>query len=278
MRRAMVALLLTFAGQAAHAADPPAVDIHFVIEAKQFVDGLQKNRRSVETAITQQLVEECSSQKSFPFLKWAAGDSSAANHLEVALVERPAGGDYESYLEFRGATKEGKMPPALQQVVYRWFQPKNADSPLTVKNHLRDLVRKLFAKEQFRDSLLHYFVSRVPLAQNVNIDVQGRAVVVPFPGATLQADEKRSEFAVSWLGKTDNRPGAMTLNELHDYADRGVLCAVKEFDFAGAPRSGWSERIPQVFTPQRVHDVRVTISSYVPKWFAGVHDGSLTDD
>ena len=263
---------------AAALAEPPKVDIRFVIEAQQFVDGLQTSRASVERAVTQTLLDKCRNQKSFPFLRWVNGDPAVENRLVVALVQRRAGGDFETLVEYRGTTKSGAFPPALQQVVYRWFEAKNAETTELVKRHLQAAIRNQFESDKFRNDLLRYFVSQVPLAVSVDLDTRGHQVVVPVAGTALQADEQQSELSVSFFGKSDGRPGRMTLRDPRDYPQRGVLCAIKEFDFVEPPIPGWSDRIPQLFTVSRVRDVRVTMSRYVPSAFAGVREGKLTND
>src|SRR5258707_4895094 len=160
-------LLVLFAATAA--AEPPKVDVRFVVEAQQFIDELQESRRDVERALTQTLLDECRNQKSFPFIHWMNGDAAAPNRLAVALVQRRAGGDFETILEYRGTTKSGAMPPALQEVVYRWFEAKNADTAEIVKARLQQKIRDQFASEKFRKELLRYFVSQVPLAERVDL-------------------------------------------------------------------------------------------------------------
>jgi hypothetical protein len=270
--------LTAIATAAAAAAEPPKADVRFVIEAQQFVDGLQSSRAGVERALTQTLLDECRGQKSFPFVRWVNGDTTAVNRLVVAVVQRRAGGDFETLIEYRGTTAAGALPPDLQKVVYRWFDPKNAETPEIVKAHLRDAIHKEFEGEKFRSDLLRYFISRVPLAESVNLDARGHRVLVPLAAAALQADERQSELAVSFFGKSDGRPGRMMLREPLDYPQHGVLCAIKEFDFVLPPLAGWSDRIPEVFATSKVRDVRVTMSTYVPKWFPGTRDGSLTND
>jgi len=277
MKAAALSMLFAFAVTAV-AAGPPKVDVRFVIEAQQFIDGLQGSRASVERAATQTLLDECRNQKNFPFLLWVNGDATVTNRLVVALVQRRAGGDFETLIEYRGTTKSGAMPPALQKVVYRWFDAKNAETAEIVKAHVRDVIHKQFDSDQFRSDLLRYFISQVPLAESVDLDMRGHRVLVPVAAAALQADEQQSELSVSFFGKSDGRPGRMTLRQPLDYPQRGVLCLIKEFDFVDAPLAGWSDRIPQVFTPSKVRDVRVTMSAYVPKWIPGVRDGSLTND
>jgi len=278
MKRFALATLLSIAAVAA-AGEPPKVDIRFVIEAQQFVDGLQASRASVERAVTQTLLDECRNQKSFPFVRWVNGDPAAENRLVVALVQRRAGGDFETLVEYRGTTKSGAFPPALQQVVYRWFAAKNAETTELVKRHLQAAVHSQFENDKFRNDLLRYFVSQVPLAESVDLDTRAHQVVVPVAGTALQADEHQSELSVSFFGKSDGRPGRMTLREPRDYPQRnGVLCAVKDFDFVEPPTAGWSDRIPQLFIVSKVRDVRVTMSAYVPRPYAGVHDGKLTND
>jgi hypothetical protein len=270
------ALLLT---ASAALADSPKADVRFVIEAQQFVDGLQSSRASVERALTQTLLDECRDQKAFPFLQWTNGDAAAVNRLVVALVQRRAGGDFEMLLEYRGTTKNGALPPALQEVVYRWFDSKYADAADVVKTRLQKKVRDQFASDTFRKNLLHYFVSQVPLAEKVDLDTRGHRVIVPVAAVNLQADEEQSELAVAFFAKSDGRPGTMMLRDPLDYPQRGVLCRIKDFNFAGVPLAGdWNDSIPQVFAPSKVRDVRVTMATYVPKWIAGVRGGLLPHD
>src|SRR5437764_1091824 len=168
-------MLLLLPAAAAPAADPPQVDVRFVVEAQQFVDGLGSSRRSVERLLTQTLLDECRDQKSFPFLHWVNGDAAAPNRLVVALVEKKSGGDFETRIEYRATTKEGSLPPALQETVYRWFEAKNADTADVVKARLQKTIREQFAGEAFRQNLLRYFISRIPLAEDVG--VEGHRVV-----------------------------------------------------------------------------------------------------
>src|SRR6185436_8611877 len=191
-------LALSIVLSAAALAEPPKVDVRFVIEAQQFVDGLQGSRASVERALTQTLLDECRDQKSFPFVKWSNGDAAATNRLVVALVQRRAGSDFEMLIEYRGTIKGGAMAPALQEVVYRWFEAKYADTAEVVKARLQKRLRDQFANEPFRKSLLRYFVSQVPLAETVDIDVPGHRVIVPVAAMNLQADEQQSELAVAF--------------------------------------------------------------------------------
>ena len=128
MRGALSALLALLA--AAAMAEPPKADIRFVIEAQEFVDGLGKSRASVERALTQMLLEECRAQKTgFPFIQWVSNDQTAANRLVVALAQRKTLAGIETFIEYRGTTKAGSPPPTIQEVVYRWFEAKNADLP-----------------------------------------------------------------------------------------------------------------------------------------------------
>ena len=106
-------------------------------------------------------------------------------------------------------------------------------------------------------------------------------MLVPVPANNLLADETQSELAVSFFGKSDGRPGAMTLRQPQDFPQAGgVLCQIKEFNYGGVPPlvGYWNDRIPQVFSPTKVRDVRVTMPIYVPKWFAEATRGSLRHD
>lgn len=278
--RVAAAVMLSTLLAAALLADPPKADVRFVIEAQQFVDGLQESRAGVERALSQTLLDECRDQKSFPFLQWTNGDATAVNRLVVALVQRRAGGDFEMLLEYRGTTKNDATSHVLMQdVVYRWFESKYADTADVVKARLQKKVREQFASDAFRKGLLRYFVSQVPLAEKVDLDTPSHRVVVPVAANALQADEQQSELEVTFFGKSDGRPGTITLREPLDFPQRGVLCRIKEFNFAGVPLSGdWSDQIPQVFGPSKVRNVRVTMFTYVPKWIAGVRAGLLTHD
>jgi hypothetical protein len=271
----LLSLLLT---AVAAVADSPQVDVRFVIEAQQFVDGLGTSRLSAERALTQILLDECRNQKSFPFLHWVNGDTAAPNRLVVALVQTKSGGDFETRIEYRASTKEGNLPPALQETVYRWYEAKNADDAHIVKARLRKKIGEQFAAESFRAKLLRYFVSRVPLAENVGLE--GHRVVVLVAAKTLQANEEESELEVTFFGKNNGQPGTMTLREPLDYPERGgVLCRIKDFNFADVPLEGdWNDRIPQVFGPAKIRDVRVTMFKYVPKPFPDSNLGSVTSD
>jgi hypothetical protein len=276
--KSVILMLLYLLTAAAVMADSPQVDVRFVIEAQQFVDGLGSSRRSVERLLTQTLLDECRDQKSFPFLHWVNGDTAAPNRLVVALVEKKIGGDFETRIEYRATTKEGSLPPALQDTVYRWFEAKNADTADIVKARLQKKIREQFAGETFRGNLLRYFVSRIPLAENVG--VEGHRVIVLVAARTLQANEKESELEVTFFGKSNGQPGTMTLREPLDYPERGgVLCRIKDFNFDDVPlEGGWSNRIPQILGPTRIRNVRVTMLKYVPKWFPDSNLGSVTSD
>lgn len=276
MRRVVFFALTALAVAAVAAADPPTVDVRFVIEAQQFVDGLQTSRAGVERGVTQALLDECRNQKSFPFIRWVNGDATAVNRLVVALVQRRAGGDFETLIEYRGTVAEGALPPSLQNVVYRWFEAKNAETAEIVKAHLRDAIRKEFESEKFRNDLLHYFISRVPLAESVDLDTRSHHVIVPVAPTALQAGEQ-SELAVAFFGKSDGRPGRMMLRGPVPYQQR-MQCVVKEFDYVIPPLAGWSDRIPEVFGMSKVRGLRVTMSTYVPEWFFGARNGSLKND
>src|SRR4029079_8772138 len=178
MKIAALAAALILTASAA-LAGPPKADVRFVIEAQQFVGGLQSSRASVERALTQTLLDECRGQKAFPFIQWSNGDAATVNRLVVARVQRRAGGDSEILLEYRGTTKNGALPPALQEVVYRWFDAKYAAAGDVAKTRLRKTVRDQFARYTFRKALLRYFVPQVPLAENVDLDPAGHRVIVP---------------------------------------------------------------------------------------------------
>jgi len=274
MKSVPLTLLLLLTAAAA-AADSPQVDIRFVIEAQQFVDGLGTSRASAERVLTQTLLDECRDQKSFPFLHWVNGDPAAPNRLVVALVQKKSGGDFETRIEYRATTKEGNLPPALQETVYRWYEAKNADNADILKARLKKKIREEFAGETFRVNLLRYFVSRIPLA--ANIGVQGHRIIVPVAAKALQANEEESELEVTFFGKSNGQPGAMTLREPLDYPEAaGVLCLIKDFNFADLRPE--SDQLPRILAPTKIRDVRVTMLKYVPKWFPDSHLGSVTSD
>ncbi|HEY4640309.1 MAG TPA: hypothetical protein VII75_03120 [Thermoanaerobaculia bacterium] len=275
MKNAGLMLLLLLTASAVMAADSPQVDVRFVIEAQQFVDGLGSSRQSVERRLTQTLLDACRDQKSFPFLHWVNGDAAVPNRLVVALVEKKSGGDFETRIEYRATTKEGSPPPDLQETVYRWYEAKNADNADVVKARLQKKIREQFAAETFRTKLLRYFISRIPLA--ANIGVQGHRILVPVTAQTLKADEEESELAVTFFGKSNGQPGAITLREPLDYPQAaGVLCSIKDFNFADLPPE--SDQLPRVLAPAKIRDVRVTMLKYVYKWFPDSHLGSVTSD
>ena len=271
-------LLLPIA--AAAMADAPRVDVRFVVEAKQFVDGLGNSRQSVERAMTQRLLTECSDPKSFPFLQWVNGDATLPNRLVVALVEKKSGGDFETRLEYRATINGGALPPAgdLGESVYRWFEAKNLDNADILKARLQKKIHAQFASESFRRNLLRYFASRIALAENV--DLAGHRVIVQVPAKTLQAKEDESELGVSFARKSDGLPGTMTLGEPLDYPERGgVLCRIKDLNFGDLLLAdGWHPRIPEVLGPSKVRDVRVVMKKYVPKWFPDSHLGAVTSE
>lgn len=279
MRSLAFALLLVPIAAAA-LADAPRVDVRFVVEANQFVAGLGNSRASVERAMTQLLLAECADPKSFPFLKWVNGDSATPNRLVVALVEKRSGGDFETRLEYRATISGGALPAAadLGETVYRWFEAKNLDNADILKARLQKKIHAQFASESFRRNLLHYFVSRIPLAENV--DLAGERVIVQVPGRTLQAKEDESELGVSFARTSDGLPGTMTLGEPLDYPARGaVLCRIKDLNFADLLlANGWHPRIPEVLGPSKVRDVRVVMKKYVPKWFPDSHHGAVTSE
>jgi hypothetical protein len=275
MKRLGLALLLVPIAVAAMA-DAPRVDVRFVVEAKQFVDGLGNSRRSVERAMTQLLQAECSDQKSFPFLQWVNGDAAAPNRLVVALVERPSGGDVETRIEYRATINGGGLPEGdLGESVYRWFEAKNVDNSDILKARLQKKIHAQFASESFRRNLLRYFVSGIPLAETVGL--AGHRVIVQVPAKILQ-DE--SELKVSFSRKSDGEPGTMMLGEPLDYPERGgVLCRIKHLNFGDLLLvDGWHPRLPEVLGPSKVRDVRVMMTKYVPKWFPDSHLGSVTSD
>jgi hypothetical protein len=280
MKHRVWTLMLLLLAAATAMADPPSVDVRFVIEAQQFVDGLGGSRRSVERALTQTLLDECRDQKSFPFLRWTNGDAATPNRLVVALVQRPAGGDFETLLEYRATTKaDGELRAALQESVYRWFDAKNADTADILKARLQKRIREQFAGERFRKDLLRYFVSRIPLAEKVVLDRSGHRVIVPVAATALLADERESELAVTFFAKNDGQPGSMTLRDPLDFPERGVVCRIKDINFRGLLLDGdWSDHLSQALDPTKIRDVRVTMFTYVPKWFADASHGSLTSD
>ena len=250
-------------------AEPPKAEVRFVIEAQEFIDGLGQSRSSVERALSAYLLERCREPQNYPFIHWVNNDAQTVNRLVVALVQRKAGAGYATLIEYRGTTSEGSPPPALQEVVYRWFETKNADVPDVMRPRLEKKIHDQFADAAFRDKLLRYFVSHIPLAERVDLDSASHRVLVPVPATYLLADEN-SELGVSFFGKSDGRPGEMTLRQPQDYPQvGGVLCQIKQFNFAGVPplTGDWSERIPQVFTPAKVRDVRVTMLTYAYKWY-----------
>lgn len=261
-------------------ADPPKADVRFVIEAQEFIAGLEKSRSGVERALTQVILEECRGQKNFPFIHWLSGDPAAPNRLVVALVQEKKLAGIETQFEYRATTREGtRVLPELGQIAYRWFDAKNSDIAEVVRPSLEKKIRKQFADAAFRSALLRTFVSQIPLAEHVALE--GHRVLVPVRAATLLADETLSELGVSFVGKSDGRPGAMTLGEPLDYARAGgVLCRIKDFNYADVPplTADWDDRIPQVFGPTKVRDVRVTMRSYVYKWHPGTSGGSLMND
>ena len=271
-------LLVPFA--VAAMADPPPVDVRFVVEAKQFVDGLGNDRRSVEREMTQLLLAECRNPKSFPFLRWVNGDAAAPNRLVVALVDRKSGADFETRIEYRATIDGGDLPPHgdLGETVYRWFEAKNVDNAEILKARLQKKIHGQFASEAFRRNLLRYFVSRIPLAESVA--VAGHRVIVEVPGKTLQAEEDESELEVRFFRRSDGEPGTMTLSEPLDYPERGgVLCRISDLNFGDLLLAdGWHPRIPEILGPSKVRDVRVTMARYVPKWFPDSHLGSVTSD
>jgi hypothetical protein len=279
MKHIVLALFVLPVAMAARA-DARRVDVRFVVEAKQFVDGLGSSRRSVERAMTQLLLTECSDPKSFPFLEWVNSDAAAPNRLVVALVEKKSGGDFETRLEYRATINGGGLPPEgdLGESVYRWFDAKNADAADVLKARLQKKIHAQFASELFRRNLLRYFVSRIPLAENVGL--AGHRVIVEVPAKTLQANEDESELEVSFFRKSDGQPGTMTLGEPLDYPERaGVLCRIKGINFDDLLLAdGWHPRIPEVLGPSKVRDVRVTMVKYAPKWFPDSHRGSVTSD
>ena len=274
---ALALLLVPIAATAM--ADAPRVDVRFVVEAKQFVDGLGNSKKSVERAMTQLLLIECNDPKSFPFRQWVNGDGAVPNRLVVALVEKKSGGDFETRLEYRATINGGALPPAgdLGESVYRWFEAKNLDNADILKARLQKKIHAQFASESFRQNLLRYFVSRIALAQNV--DLAGHRVIVQVPAKTLQAKEDESEFGVSFVRKSDGLPGTMTLGDPLDYPERGgVICTIRHLNSADLQTDGWHPRIPEVLGPSKVRDVRVVMKKYVPKWFPDSHLGAVTSE
>ncbi|HEX8155346.1 MAG TPA: hypothetical protein VF698_19590 [Thermoanaerobaculia bacterium] len=273
MKRLALALFLV---PMAAMADPPRVDVRFVVEAKQFVDGLGSSRRSVERAMTQLLLAECSDPKSYPFVQWVEGDAAAPNRLVVALVEKKSGGDFETRIEYRGTINGSALADGGPgESVYRWFEAKNVDNADILKARLQKKIHAQFTSAAFRADLLRYFVSGIPLAENVNL--AGHRVIVPLPAKTLQ-DE--SELKVSFARKSDGEPGTMMLGEPLDYPERaGVLCRITRLNFGDLVLvDGWHPRIPDVLGPSKVRDVRVVMNKYVPQWFPDSHRGSVTSD
>jgi hypothetical protein len=273
-----LALLLVPVAVAAMA-DAPRVDVRFVVEAKQFVDGLGNSRKSVERAMTQLLLAECSDPKSFPFLQWVNGDAAVPNRLVVALVEKKSGGDFETRIEYRATINGGALPPAgdLGENVYRWFEAKNLDNADILKARLQKKLHAQFASESFRTNLLRYFVSRIALAETVGL--AGQRVIVEVPGKTLQANEDESELGVSFSRKSDGLPGTMTLGQPLDYPERGgVICTIKHLNSADLQTNSWHPRVPEVLGPSKIRDVRVVMKKYVPKWFPDSHLGAVTSE
>jgi hypothetical protein len=277
MKSSAYALLVLLAAGTA-AADTPQVDVRFVVEAQQFIDGLGSARASVERAVTQTLLDECRDQKSFPFLRWMNGDSAAPNRLVVALVQKKTASDFEMRIEYRASTKDGSLPPALQETVYEWWAPKFSDSPSLLKARLQSMIHADFAGDAFRRNLLGYFVSRIPLAETV--DLAGHKVLVQVPGKELQAKEDESELEVSFFRKSDGMPGMMTLGDPLDFPARAaVICSIKQLNFEDLLLTdGWNDRIPRSIGPSKVRDVRVTMRKYVPKWLGDSNRGAVTSD
>jgi hypothetical protein len=276
MRRLAFAALLAVLATPSFADSPP-VDIRFVIEAKEFIDGLGTAREGVEREVTGTLLEACRNPKAFRFLGWMNGNAAAPNRLVVALVQQRKGAGFDSVIEYRGTIANGALPPALQEVAYRWLEAKNADDAASVKARLNETIVRQFSSEPFRQGLLEYFVSQVPLADSVSFSRQH--VIVPVPATILQADETKSSLRVQFKAKSDGFPGTMTLHELVDYPEEaGVLCTLAEFNFGDLITTAWTDRIPQVFGPTKVRDVRVTMLNYAPKPFPDTQQGKQRND
>ena len=279
MKRLVLALLVLPLAAAAMA-DAPRVDVRFVVEAKQFVDGLGNSRKSVERAMTQLLLSECIDPKSFPFLQWVNGDATAPNRLVVALVERSSGGDVETRIEYTATINGSALPKGtdLGDTVYRWFEAKNVDNADILKARLQKKIHAQFASESFRRNLLRYFVSGIPLAENVAL--AGHRVIVEVPAKILRAKADESVLGVSFFRKSDGQPGTMTLGDPLDYPERrGVICRITDLNFDDLRLAdGWHPRIPEVLGPSKVRDVRVMVIKYTPGWFPDSHFGTVTSD
>ena len=286
MRTLAAALLATSIGAAAMAdppkTDPPKANVSFVIEAQEFVTALGDSRKGVERALTQVILEECRKPTNFPFIRWVSGDPSAPNALVAALVEKRVGGGVATQIEYRATTAEGtRKLPELEETVYRWFDPKNADIPDVVRPSLENKVKKKFENATFRGDLLRTFVSRIPLTDRVEIRSVTHRVVVKVPPSTLLADETKSELSVNFFGKIVAEPGVMRLRQPVAFSQEGgVICLIEDFNFGGVPplTDNWNDRIPQVFGPAKVRDVRVTMTNFVYKWYPDTTGGSLRHD
>jgi len=278
--KTLTSLLLAMLIAAPVLGDPPKTNVSFVIEAQEFVSALGESRRGVERALTQVILAQCRKPTNFPFIDWISGNPAVPNRLEVALVQQKAGAGMETRIEYRATTPEGtRALPELQLVAYRWFDAKNADIPEVVRPALEKKINKQFEDATFRADMLRSFVSQIPLAERVAFE--GHRVLVPVPASVLLADETRSELGVKFFGKKNDEPGDMTLRQPLDFPKAsGVLCRIKDFNFGDVPAlSGdWSDRIPQVFGPAKVRDVRVTMTAFAYKWYPGTSGRSLTHD
>lgn len=242
---------------AANGVELPGVLLAFDLNARDFNATLSPAaKQEVADSVVAVLGSNLSSY--FCYVSWqtdsaTAADTGSANVLTVAIVgeDRPGGMGQRVYIEFRTqlASNSALLQEARRPVLYESYAVQPTQDRDRFIADISDSLTALVGESEFRHTLEDQFLSRIPVAKDIRVEIPLRCVIVPLSWDALCIDEG-SRFKAEWqyeiAGSEVPLGGNLLMESQSSYAG-DILCRLLQFqcppiDVDASP--AWHDSIP----------------------------------
>jgi len=295
MRALFIIATLLFTVSAFAQSDPPNVGVSVSIEAPLYTNELGDALNGVEEQLGAFIRDSFTEKTAVRFLRWTASEGGESNLLRIAIEEEPSGLGPEIRARFFGTVDgvETDLSNAdlehFNPMVFDVFAQKFAQDPERLTTELQRALDGLM-NDSFIGVLNEAFLSRVPLTSMIEVDENGRRLIIPLRFAAINPEKEstlRVEFTSTQIG--DPRDGSMSLNlagkgRLPHFEEDGLDCEIASFKYpaitfssAQAVLDEWN-RILDVLAEENLTQASLFMENYIPAFFANTSNGLVLDE
>ena len=273
----------------------PTVGISVTIEAPLYKNELGESLRPVEERLSNFVHISFTEKAALRFLQWQVSEDGEAYTLRLVIEEESSSLGPEIRVRFLGSINGVETDLAsldldhFNLLVFDVFSQKYAQDPdrlaIEVQRRLDVLMN-----DSFYDALNVTFLDEVPLTSMIEVDEDGRRLIIPLSYAALSPDKEsrlRVEFTSTQIGGP--RDGSMSLSlagkgRLPHFVEDGLDCEIASFKYpaitfssAEAVLNQWN-LIVDVLDKDNLTHAALFMDNYIPAFFVNTSDGLVLDE